>query len=52
MLASWVATDYGVGVTAQSRINHARAWKICLRPFTDAPYEVLTYLFVVSRSTV
>jgi len=44
MLATWVAAGYGIGITAQSRIHHARAWDIDMRPFTDAPYEVITHL--------
>jgi len=44
MLALWVAAGYGIGITAQSRITHARAWDICMRPFTDTPYATATHL--------
>jgi len=44
LLAMWVAAGYGIGITAQSRIANARIWGLCMRPFTDAPYNIITYL--------
>jgi len=44
LMAMWVAAGYGIGITAQSRLASARAWGLCMRPFVDAPYEVITYL--------
>jgi len=44
MMALWVAAGYGIGITAQSRITHARAWNICMRPFADTPYAITTHL--------
>ncbi|KPX51077.1 hypothetical protein ALQ57_01046 [Pseudomonas amygdali pv. hibisci] len=44
MMALWVAAGYGVGVSAQSRIDRARGWGITLRPLADGPYEIVTYL--------
>lgn len=44
MMALWVAAGYGVGVSAQSRIKHARGWEISMRPLADGPYEIVTYL--------
>jgi len=47
MLALWVAAGYGIGITAQSRLTHARAWEIAMRPLLSdahAPYEVVTHL--------
>ncbi|HCF3586566.1 TPA: substrate-binding domain-containing protein [Pseudomonas aeruginosa] len=44
MMALWVAAGYGVGVSAQSRIEHAHGWGITMRPLADGPYEVVTYL--------
>lgn len=44
MLALWVAAGYGVGVSAQSRIERAHGWGITMRPLADGPYEIMTYL--------
>jgi len=44
LMALWVAAGYGIGITAQSRIANARAWGLCMRPFKDAPYEIITHL--------
>lgn len=44
MMALWVAAGYGVGVTAQSRIERAQGWGITMRPLADGPYEIVTYL--------
>lgn len=44
MMALWVAAGYGVGISTQSRIEHARAWGIAVRPLSDGPYEVVTHL--------
>jgi len=44
ILALWVAAGYGVGISAQSRIERAHAWGITMRPLSDAPYEVVTHL--------
>jgi len=44
LMAMWVAAGYGIGITAQSRIANARAWGLCMRPFKDAPYEIITHL--------
>lgn len=44
MLAVWVATGHGIGVSAQSRIERARAWEIIMRPLVGGPYEITTHL--------
>lgn len=44
MLALWVSAGYGIGLSAQSRIERARGWGISMRPLSDAPYEVITHL--------
>ena len=44
MLALWVAAGYGVGVSARSRIERAHQWGISMRPLSDGPYEIVTYL--------
>lgn len=44
MMALWVAAGYGVGITAQSRIERARGWGLSMRPLSDGPYEIVTYL--------
>ncbi len=44
MLALWVGAGYGVGITAQSRIERADAWGITARPLAEGPYEVVTHL--------
>ena len=44
MIALWVAAGYGVGVSAQSRIEHAQGWGIHTRPLSDGPYEIVTHL--------
>ena len=43
-IALWVAAGYGVGVSAQSRIEHAQGWGIHTRPLSDGPYEIVTHL--------
>jgi len=44
LMAMWVAAGYGIGIAAQSRLVSARAWGICIRPFADASYEIITHL--------
>ena len=44
MMALWVTAGYGVGLSAQSRIERAHAWGITMRPLSDGPYEIVTYL--------
>lgn len=44
MMAVWVAAGYGVGVSAQSRIECAQGWEISTRPLSDGPYEIVTHL--------
>lgn len=44
MLALQVAAGYGVGVTAESRSARAEGWGITMRPFSDGPYKLVTYL--------
>ncbi|WP_261540063.1 substrate-binding domain-containing protein [Burkholderia multivorans] len=44
MLALKVAAGYGLGISAQSRIERAHAWGITTRPLSDGPYEIVTYL--------
>ncbi|GAA0529594.1 substrate-binding domain-containing protein [Pseudomonas aeruginosa] len=44
LLATWVAAGYGVGVSAQSRIEHAHRWGLAMRPIIDGPYEIVTHL--------
>jgi len=51
LMALWVAAGYGIGITTQSRIASTHAWGICIRPFVDAPYEVVTHLLPSSRET-
>jgi len=51
LMALWVAAGYGIGITAQSRLASAHAWGICMRPFADAPYEIVTHLLPSSRGT-
>jgi len=51
LMALWVAAGYGIGITTQSRIASTRAWDICMRPFVDAPYEVVTHLLPSPRGT-
>jgi len=51
LMASWVAAGYGISITAKSRLVSARAWGICMRPFVDAPYEVVTHLLPSPRGT-
>jgi len=43
-MVMWVAAGYGIGITAQSRVAHARAWGLCMRPFANTPFEVVTHL--------
>ena len=44
MMALWVAAGYGVGVSAQSRVERAHGWGISMRPLSDGPYEIVTHL--------
>jgi len=44
LMAMWVAAGYGIGITAQSRIENARAWGLCMRPFVDTSFEAVTHL--------
>ena len=44
LLALWVAAGYGVGLSAQSHIEHAHGWGISMRPLSDGPYEIVTHL--------
>ena len=44
LMALWVAAGYGVGISAQSRIERARGWGISMRPLPDGPYEIVTHL--------
>ena len=44
MMALWVAAGYGVGLSAQSRLERAHAWGIAMRPLSDGPYEIVTHL--------
>jgi len=48
LMVLWVAAGYGIGIGAQSRFASAHAWGICMRPFSDTPFEIITYLL---RST-
>lgn len=43
-MSLWVAAGYGIGLSAQSRIEHAQGWGIAMRPLADGPYEIGTYL--------
>lgn len=40
----WVASGYGVAVTAQSRIAHVLEGRIAVRQLVGGPYELVTYL--------
>jgi len=51
LMAMWVAAGYGIGITTQSRLASAHTWGICMRPFVDAPYEVVTHLLPSSQET-
>lgn len=44
MMVLWVAAGYGVGLSGQTRIVRAQSWKIHMRPLSDGPYEIVTYL--------
>lgn len=44
MMAIWVAAGYGIGVSAQSRVQRANALGISVRPLSDGPYEIVTHL--------
>jgi len=44
LMAIWVAAGYGIGISTQSRLASAHAWGICMRPFMDSSFEVVTYL--------
>ncbi|MBV6670035.1 substrate-binding domain-containing protein [Xanthomonas euvesicatoria pv. alangii] len=44
MMALWVAAGYGIGISAQSRIARARSWGLTMRPLSDGPYQIITYL--------
>ena len=44
MMTLQVAADFGVGVSARFRIEHAHAWGVGMRPICDGPYQVVTYL--------
>jgi len=44
MVALWVAAGYGIGISAQSRIELADEWGITMRPLADGPYEIVTHL--------
>ena len=51
MMALWVAAGYGIGVSAQSRIERAHGWEIAMRPLSDGPYQIGTYLQRPYRKT-
>lgn len=51
MMALWVAAGYGIGVSAQSRIERAHGWGIAMRPLSDGPYQIGTYLQRPYRKT-
>src|SRR3546814_17490728 len=44
MMALWVAAGYGVGLSAQSRIEHALGWGIIAQPLVDGPYKIVKHL--------
>jgi len=44
MMALWVAAGYGIGVSAQSRIERAHGWGITMLPLAEGPYKIVTYL--------
>ncbi|CDM40465.1 substrate-binding domain-containing protein [Ectopseudomonas oleovorans] len=44
MMALWVAAGYGIGLSAQPRIQQASGWGIGMRALSDGPYEVVTHL--------
>src|SRR3546814_14832596 len=51
LLATWVAAGYGVGLSAQSRIERAHKWGITMRPLIDGPYEIVAHLQRPQEST-
>lgn len=44
LLALWVTAGYGVGLSAQSRIERAQGTGLTMRPLSDGPYEILMHL--------
>lgn len=44
MLALWVSSGNGIGISAQLRIQRAAGWGIEMRPLSGGPYEVITHL--------
>lgn len=48
MIALWVAAGDGVGVSAQSRIEHAHGWNLQARALSDGPYQIVTYLLTLT----
>jgi len=49
LMAMWVAAGYGIGISAKSRLASARPWGICMRPFADASYEIITHLVRLTK---
>lgn len=43
-MALWVSAGFGLGLSAQSRIWHARGWQVDMRPLSDGPYQIVTRL--------
>lgn len=44
IMALWISSGYGIGISRQSRIERAHGWGITMRPLADGPYETGTYL--------
>ena len=44
IMALWISSGYGIGISGQSRIERAHGWGITMRPFADSLYEIGTYL--------
>lgn len=44
IMALWISSGYGIGVSRQSRIERAHGWGITMRQLADGPYEIATYL--------
>ncbi|BCB73332.1 hypothetical protein HMEPL2_36830 [Vreelandella aquamarina] len=51
LLALWVAAGYGLGISAQPRIERAHEWRITMRLPSDGPYEIVTHLQRPHRPT-
>jgi len=49
LMMLWVAAGYGIGISAKSRLASTRPWGICMRPFADVSYEIITHLVRLTK---